>query len=81
MENKNNYIEKMHELFERGGLVNKYICDIRNLKKLDTETINIISNMRNEDIIQILHTYNEVTSAFSNFIDNSDNMQKNPIKK
>jgi flagellin-specific chaperone FliS len=44
--------------------------DIRNLKKLYTEMINNISNMSIENIMVIINTYNEVTDAFSKFIEN-----------
>lgn len=46
----------------------KYIEDIRDLKKLDTEMINNILNMSNEDIINIINAYNDVTYAFNQFI-------------
>jgi len=78
--NKHNYIEKMNKLFgveeneniitkyNHDELVKKYILDIRNLKKLDTEMINNISNMSHKDIIKIINAYNDVTDAFGNFI-------------
>lgn len=46
----------------------KYIIEIRNLNKLDTEIITNISQMCKEDIIIILNTYNDVTDAFNKFI-------------
>ena len=78
--NKHNYIEKMNELFGVGEneniitqyndneLVKKYISDIRNLKKLDTEMINNISIMSHEDIMKIINAFNDVTDAFCKFI-------------
>ena len=83
MKNKNkyNYINKMNKLFEvnlneniiikhnNTDLLQKYIGDIRNLRKLDTETINNISKMSIEDIVLIINTYNDVTDAFSKFIE------------
>ena len=51
-------------------LLKKYIGDIRNLRKLDIETINYISNMSSEDIIQIINAYNDITHAFCKFIEN-----------
>jgi hypothetical protein len=51
-------------------LLKKYILDIRNFKKLDTEMINNIKKMSIEDIITIINTYNDVIYAFSKFIEN-----------
>lgn len=51
-------------------LLQKYIADIRNLRKLDTEMINNISKMSIENIIQIINTYNDVIDAFNTFIEN-----------
>ena len=76
MKNENNTIifEEIKESINKKNndinLLKKYIIDIRNLKKLDTEMINNISNMSINDIIIILNTYNDVTDAFSKFIEN-----------
>ena len=83
IENKYNYIDKMNKLFNGDDLnetiiikhndidlLQKYIADIRNLRKLDTEMINNISKMRIEDIVKIINTYNDVTDAFGKFIEN-----------
>lgn len=51
-------------------LLQKYIGDIRNLRKLDTEMINNISKMSIENIVTIINTYNDVTDAFCKFIEN-----------
>ena len=82
--NKYNYAEKMHKLFEGVNeninettipkyndteLLKQCIIDIRNLKKLDTEMINTISNMCNDNIIKVINTYNDVIDAFSKYID------------
>ena len=82
-EKKYNYIEKINELFvgtnvnetmtskhNEPDLLKKYITDIRNLRILDKEMINNISKMSIENIIQIINTYNDVTDAFSKFIEN-----------
>jgi len=75
MSNKNNsniniYLLKMENKKNNdNALVNKFIIDIRNLKKFDSETINNISNMSSEDIIQILNAYNDVMDAFCKFVE------------
>lgn len=81
-ENKKKHSGKMYDFFERylnaketvisndtdKDLLQKYIVNIRNLEKLDTEMINNISKMCNEDIIKVMNAYNEVTHSFSAFI-------------
>jgi len=54
---------------EEKNNLNKYIGDIRNLRKLDSETINNISNMSKEEIIQILNAYNDVVESFCKFVE------------
>ena len=80
-ENKYNYSEKIHELFDINkniitnhndtDLLKKYISDIRNIKKLDKEMISNISSMSCEDKIKIIIACNDVVDAFSDFIQNN----------
>jgi len=62
--------EKENEIIKQtdSDLLKKYINDISNLKKLDNEMINKISNMSIEDIIKIIHVYNDITDLFNKFI-------------
>jgi hypothetical protein len=71
----------MNEIFEQdlnetiiikhnNELLQKYIGDIRNLRKLDTEMINNISKMSIENIVKIINSYNDITDAFCKFIEN-----------
>jgi hypothetical protein len=71
----------MNEIFEQdlnetiiikhnNELLQKYIGDIRNLRKLDTEMINNISKMYIENIVKIINSYNDITDAFCKFIEN-----------
>jgi hypothetical protein len=54
--------------YRNNNLVKKYIEDIRNIKKLDEEMINNISNMCNDNKMKIIAAYNDIVDAFSNFI-------------
>ena len=47
-----------------------YIADIRNLIKLDTNSIHNILNMSDDDKLLILNTYNDVVDKLNDFIDN-----------
>ena len=51
------------------ALLKKYLVDIRNLRKLDTEMIQNIPNMSNEDIINIIIAYNDVVEFFCKFVE------------
>ena len=56
--------------YRNNNFVKKYIEDIRNIKKLDEEMINNISNMCNDNKMKIIAAYNDIVDAFSNFIIN-----------
>lgn len=45
-------------------LVNKYINHIRDIKKMDKEMIDNISNMSNDDKMQIILDCNDVIACF-----------------
>lgn len=81
-EKKYNYIEKMHKLFKgfnvnetiitkdiESDLLKIYLADIRNLRKLDKEMINNISDFSKENIINILNSYNDIVVALNNYIE------------
>ena len=51
------------------ALLKKYLVDIRNLRKLDTQMIHNIPNMSNEDIINIINAYNDVVESFCKFVE------------
>ena len=51
------------------NLVDKYVLDIRNMKKLDQERLNTISTMSTQDIMQIIIAYNEMIAFFRDFVD------------
>jgi len=49
-------------------LVKKYINHIRELKKIDKEMIDNISNMSNDDKMQIIITCSDVIEALIDFV-------------
>ena len=50
-------------------IVNKIIIDIRNMKKLDKETLHTISLLSNEDKMLIIAAYNDMIASFADYID------------
>lgn len=49
-------------------LLREYIANIRNLKKLDDNMINKISDMTHEDKLKIIITFNEILDTISDII-------------
>ena len=49
-------------------LLNKYIEDVRNIKKLDREMIDNINKMSCEDKMKIIITFNETIETIHNII-------------
>jgi hypothetical protein len=56
-------MEEERELFK------KYMVDIRNLKCLNDEMLNNILKMKDENKLEILRAYNDVTEAYKLFIE------------
>ena len=54
---------------EERELFKKYMVDIRNLKCLNDEMLNNILKMKDENKLEILRAYNDVTEAYKLFIE------------
>jgi len=54
---------------EERELFKKYMVDIRNLKCLNDEMLNNILKMKDENKLEILRAYNEVTEAYKLFLE------------
>lgn len=52
------------------NIVNKFIIDIKNIKKLDKEMLHTISLLPNEDKMLIIYAYNDMMGYLANYIDN-----------
>lgn len=52
------------------NIVNKFIIDIKNIKKLDKEMLHTISLLPNEDKMLIIYAYNDMMEYLANYIDN-----------
>lgn len=68
---QNNIYFKIQDL-EKGTnkyIVNQFIIDIRNMKKLDKEMLHIISLMSNEDKMLIIAAYNDMIGSFASYLD------------
>ena len=54
---------------EERELLKKYMVEIRNIRCLNDEMLNNILKMKDENKLEILRAYNEVTEAYKLFIE------------
>ena len=68
---QNNIYFKIQDLENSSNkyIVNQYIIDIRNMKKLDKEMLHTISLMSNEDKMLIITAYNDMIGSFASYLD------------